>query len=288
MSEDAIGQAVCGTLVLIVGALILVGTLQYRRNQAAYRLVESLRSGPDVLLAAYSWPGKFQTSQVNGGTSRWKPFVIAVTPGDITLYSRGRVGSDPAPITFAAAHIRWFGRPKKYTYGSNELWIHLETGDGWHLLRIRLHYDAMRDLVRALKAVVPEELVIAYRRRRPYIHAGPAKAAPATQDIHGAWTLDAPVSLYLMPRHLVMLRHTAVLRAILLEHVQQIGAFYRLDQPGAQGLVRFRVEEETLAFALDRHEAFAAALAEAAKRTLEEPVMQKQKKKADDDDFDEE
>jgi hypothetical protein len=178
--------------------------------------------------------------------------------------------------------MRWFGRPQKYSTGLNDLWLHFEIGDRWHLVKVRLYEGLMRDMVRGLKAIASDELVTAYRRRRPYIHEGPAAAQPATQDIHGAWTLDAPVTLYLMPRFLVILRDTLVLRKIPLEAVQEIGAFRRLDEPQAQGLVRFRAEEETLAFALDKYDGFAASMAEAARRTLEEPVMQKQKKKADD------
>ncbi len=95
--------------------------------------------------------------------------------------------------------------------------------------------------------------------------------------------MDEPVSLYLMPRFLVILQAMKVVRKIPLESVQQIGAFRRLDQPNADGLVRFRADEETLAFAVEPHDGFAAALAEAARRTLEAPIMQKQKKKDDED-----
>jgi hypothetical protein len=152
-----------------------------------------------------------------------------------------------------------------------------------------LYQGLTQDFVRGLKVIASDELVTAYRRRRPYIHVGPVDAHPANQDIHGAWSLDEPVTLYLMPRFLVILRYTTILRKIPLEAIQEIGAFRRLDEPQANGLVRFRAEEETLAFALAQHDEFAVSLADAAKRTLEEPIMQKQKKKYDeeDEDFDE-
>jgi hypothetical protein len=144
----------------------------------------------------------------------------------------------------------------------------------------------MRDLVRTLKAITPPELTTAYRRKRPYIHSGPLKAQPATQDIHGAWTLTDAYDLYLTPRFLLILSGETVLRKIPLEAVQEISALRRLDQPKADGLVRFRAGEEPLAFALPQYEAFAQALAEAAKRTLETPLEQKRKGKKDDDDWD--
>jgi hypothetical protein len=90
-----------------------------------------------------------------------------------------------------------------------------------------------------------------------------------------------------MPRFLLILRSQRVERKLALESIQQIGALRRLDAPGAQGLVRFQVRDETLAFALADHAAFAEALAAAAKRTLEAPLEQKQKKKDDDWDEDE-
>ncbi|HEX2905981.1 MAG TPA: hypothetical protein VHO69_03930, partial [Phototrophicaceae bacterium] len=76
-----------------------------------------------------------------------------------------------------------------------------------------------------------------------------------------------------------------VLRTIPLAAVQQVGALQRLDEPDAAGLVRFRAEEETFAFALENHEALAEALATAAKRTLEDPLERKQKPKDDDPEY---
>jgi hypothetical protein len=139
-------------------------------------------------------------------------------------------------------------------------------------------------LVRALKQVAAPELVTAYRRQRPYVHSGPHNVRPATQDIHGAWALGDAFALYLMPRFLVILEDSRVLRKIPLEAIQQIGALRRIDAPQADGLVRFRAEEEPFAFSLPGYEAFAASLAEAAKRSLEAPLEQKQKGKEDYDD----
>jgi hypothetical protein len=104
-------------------------------------------------------------------------------------------------------------------------------------------------------------------------------AQPAEQDIHGAWTLESAVLLYLMPRYLLVLHDEAVQTLIPLESVQQIGALRRLDAPNANGLVHFQTAEAPHAYALKDYEAFANALADAAKRTLEAPVMQKQKGK---------
>jgi len=50
------------------------------------------------------------------------------------------------------------------------------------------------------------------------------------------------------------------------------------------GLVRFNADDVTYAFALDEYETWAADLAEAAKRTLEDPVERKRKSKDDDED----
>lgn len=180
-------------------------------------------------------------------------------------------------IAFAPAQIRWLGRPKKYNIGQNELWIHMEQGGQWWWVKLKLYQNDMRILIRTLKEVIAPELVTAYRRRRPYVHWGPVAAQPAVQDMHGAWTLDEPISLFLMPAALVLLEGMTVQRSIPIERVQQVSAFRRLDQPRAAGLVRFTVDEETHAFALGAFEEFAAALAEAARRTLDDPVIRKKK-----------
>ena len=281
--EDTLLVVAVSFGVAFLLALLLLLVVRYQYDPASQALVAEIQRTQSPIQCFYA-VGRFEASQLNGGHSSWKYFIVAVTPGEIAIYPRKTKGE---PFTFTPGQIRWFGRPRKYSAGLNDLWLHLESGDCWYLLKFRLYQGHMRDLVRGLKTVASPELVTAYRRSRPYIHAGPAEAQPATQDIHGAWMLDEPVHLYLMPRFLVILREATVLRTIPLEAVQQIGAFRRLDQPPAHGLVRFRAEEETLAFALAKHEDFALSLAEAAKRTLEEPVMQKQKKKDDlDEDID--
>jgi hypothetical protein len=137
--------------------------------------------------------------------------------------------------------------------------------------------------IRALKTIVSPTLVTAYRRRRPYIHFGPVKAQPAEQDIHGAWSLDEAILLYIMPLYVVLLRGEQVLRLLPMERLTQIAALRRLDKPEDDGLVSLTVDGEKLAFALKDYEQAAAAISEAAKRSLEEPVMRKQKKKDDED-----
>jgi len=149
----------------------------------------------------------------------------------------------------------------------------------WVLVKAHLYREKMMALVRALKQVATEEQVIAYRRRRPYIHFGPVEVQPAKQDVLGAWTLGEPRHLYLTPVALVLLAGDRIKRLIPLEAVQQVSAIRRIDQPKAPGLVRFEADGKPLAFALQPHEAFAAALAEAAKRTLEDPVQWQRKKK---------
>jgi hypothetical protein len=184
---------------------------------------------------------------------------------------------------FSWKDLRWFGRPQRYQPGHNIIWLHFECGGRWIKVSIRLSREKMGEFVRLIKEVSDSNLVIAYRRRRPYIHLGPAQAAPAEQDIHGAWTLDAPVQLYLMPRFLVILHDSTVSQKIPLASVQRVSALRRLDQPGADGLVRFRAGETDYHFAVRDHEQVAAALAEAAKRTLEAPLERKQKGKQDED-----
>ena len=272
---------ICGFIFLLIGLLVW-GILRAIRIQKALeaRLVEVEARENPILMLKY-WNHRAQIGAVNGRASKAETCIIFVTASEIILYDRTLKLDEM--FRCKAGEIRWFGRPKKYTNGANEIWLHIERDAVWKLLKIRLSREFMQQFVRALKTIVAPELVTAYRRARPYIHAGPVRAQPADQDIHGAWSLQESVDLYLMPRFLVILKGETVLRTLPLETVQQIGALGRLDQPGAQGLVRFRAEDEPFAFALPRHEEFAALLAEAAKRTLEMPLERKQKNKLDDD-----
>jgi hypothetical protein len=108
-------------------------------------------------------------------------------------------------------------------------------------------------------------------------------AHPAQQTLHGAWELDPPVNLYIMPLNLVIFSGSEVQQVIPLTKIQNIAALKRMEGGKPEGLVRFTLDDETLAFASDDYVQLSALLAEAAKRTLEEPVIRKQKGKDDDD-----
>ncbi|WP_119069380.1 hypothetical protein [Aggregatilinea lenta] len=273
-----------GIIVGLFGAAATWGAIaavrEGRRHGAAQTLIDRLQEADPACTCFYVGAGRASVETINGARSRREPFVIALSPSRVGLYP---LNPDlPPRVEFAPAELRWFGRPKKYSPNTNEIWLHVEHAGGWQRLVLRLPRAQMQALVRALKGVATPEQVTAYRRRRPYIHAGPLFAAPAAQDMLGAWVLGAPGSLYLTPSHLVVLDGTAVRRTIALERVQKIAAVRRLDQPGTAGLVRFEADGEQLAFALEDHDTFAEALAEAARRTLEDPVQWQRKKKKPD------
>lgn len=272
-----IGWGIFLTFVIGVLALTLWAVRTYRLQRAVYQHLLTLKeSQPDILFFEQS-VNKFSLETINGKT-------VKSTRGMITLSSQ-EIGIYPmkvppqAIICFEPQDIRGFWRPQPYDSGMNELWLHVERKREWVLVKLWLGQTQMMDFIRALKPMVDPDMVIAYRRQRPYIHYGPVQAEPAEQDIHGAWTLEPTVSLYLMPRYILILHDEAVQQMIPLGSVQQIGALHRLDAPQANGLVRFQTAEAHYAFALKEYEAFANALADAAKRTLEAPVMQKQKGK---------
>jgi hypothetical protein len=249
--------------------------LNLRRAMYAY-LQETKIETPDLNIFNHL-ENRYAIEIINSGKVDKGNGVFTLSRKGIAIY---RIKVPPEiNFEFEIDQIRWFGRPEAYGPGRNEIWLHLELKREWVLVKLWLGQVPMADFVRALKPLVDLELVTAYRRRRPYIHYGPVQAQPAEQDIHGAWTLEAAVSLYLMPRYLLILHDEAVQTLIPLESVQQIGALRRLDAPEANGLVRFQTAEAHYAYAMKDYEAFASALAEASKRTLEAPVMQKQKGK---------
>jgi hypothetical protein len=69
--------------------------------------------------------------------------------------------------------------------------------------------------------------------------------------------------------------------------IQNIAALRRMEGGKPDGLVRFKAGETSYAFALDEYESWAADLAEAAKRTLEDPLERKRKSLDDAEDDDE-
>lgn len=248
-------------------------------NRPAWNLYREIRAGDPLLVIPPGWT-KYRITTIGAVSDpRKRKCVLAVTEQGIATYPHQREMS--VDYSCLPGELRWFGRPVKYHRGTNEIVIHAEIADQWQVLQMWLGRYDMQKLIRAMKAIATPEQVKAYRRRRPYIHHGPLLAEPAHQTITGEWELAKPVTLYLTPSHLTILEDTRVLRAIPLEKVQRIQAMHRLDAPKANGLVRFQVEGETMAFAADDHRALAADLAEAAKRTLEEPVLQKRKSKDD-------
>lgn len=248
-----------------------------RQGRRTRHLIEGLQGADPAPVWVHDPMGRATQEVINGARTRSRPFLIAFDVARVSIYALHT--DPPSPFTFVPAELRWFGRPEKYASGMNTLWLHVERSGTWHRIALRLSRERMMALVRALKAIATPEQVTAYRRRRPYIHVGPLPAHPASQDLLGAWTLEPACALYLMPSHLVVLDGERVARALPLEQLQKISATRRLDQPGGAGLVRFECGTERLAFTLDDHEGFAASLAEAAKRTLEDPVAWERKKK---------
>ncbi len=175
----------CAFGTIFLCALIVLLAFRYQYDPASRALVAEIKNTQSPLQCFYA-VGRFEVIELNGGNSSWKYFIVTVKPGEITVFPRKQKAVEP--FTFTPDQIRWFGRPRKYSPGLNDLWLHLETDGCWQLVKLRLYQGHMRDLVRGLKAIASEELVIAYRRRRPYIHEGPVQAQPATQDIHGTWT----------------------------------------------------------------------------------------------------
>jgi hypothetical protein len=284
----SVDVAVTGFIVVLLVWLVLWRVLEDRRARAARVLIQQIESTMHPLCCIVSEGARFQTVEINGKRSRWQPFMIAVMPSHIAVY---RLPPDEEPCLIVTPdQLRWFGRPKKYGYGWNRIWLHAEIDGQWLLIKLRLGREPMRLLVRALKEIATPEQVTAYRRRRPYIHYGPITAQPATQDMLGAWSLDGPVSLYLMPLSLVVLDGTTVRQTVALAAIQGVSAIRRADRPGTAGLVRFEADGKPLAYALDSYETFATLLGEAARRTLENPVewLGRKKKKSDEPDDDEE
>lgn len=268
----------------------LIGYYEVRRVQQRAQLIAHLTQYQPLFLSDRWTRVMYRVETINKEGSRWQRSILLLTHKRIALYPFNLDNADKAKalLTIQPGEIRGFWRPVKYMPGENTIWIHAEINGEWHILQIRLYRHDMVALVRALKEIVTPEQVTAYRRRRPYIHCDPVTAYPAKQALTGEWEIGQEIQLYLMPLYLVVLRDTHILAKIDLSQVQDIGALKRMEGGKPAGLIRFFVENELRAFALDDYETWAAYIATAAKRTLEEPLERKQKSKDDDEDWDDE
>ncbi len=272
----------CFPVLLIFTVLALWIAYNIRRYQIVSRFAEQLRADPNMLYVG-NLDFQQQVMPSNRGAVRWRHCLPAITSDTIRLYPiRGLHVGDP--IILPRDTLRWFGRPKKYHNQRNELWLHVEQNAQWSLIKLRAFRYQMQQVVRALKVPAGPDLVTAYRRQRPYVHYPPVYARPASQDIYGTWSLGDPMTLYVMPLYVVLFKGDRVERRLPMEHIQQIAALHRLDDPGMGGLITLQVSDEKLSFAVDDHERVAAAISDAAKRSLEAPVIHK-KKAVDDDEW---
>ncbi|MBC7869192.1 MAG: hypothetical protein H7Y09_00020, partial [Chitinophagaceae bacterium] len=255
--------------------------LNWMLNRPAWRLYRELAASSPLLVLNPGLVG-FRIYEVGGKRTRWRSVVLLINADGLTLYRNG--GKTPIDFTCRPEQLRWFGRPDKYHPGTNHLMIHVQIGDSWQVLSLWAWKDDTGHIVRALKAIATPEQIKAYRRARPYIHYQVDVAYPGVQDIHGAWTLSSRVMLYITPAFLVVLapnegKRFIVQKSIPMEQIQGIETMLRLDRPTQEGIVRFTVGDEKLAFAMLDFQAFADRLGEAARRTLEDPIIEHGKKK---------
>lgn len=281
-----------GIASLIVSIGSVWGYFEVKRAGRTARLLDKLKQYDPLYLTDHWEMVLYRVDSVGADASKWQRGILLVTHKRIAIYPLVPDDADKvkALMTIQPSELRGFWRPVKYMAGVNEMWIHAHIGEQWQLLKLKLYQYDMQVLVRAMKEISTPEQIKAYRRRRPYIHEGLVTAFPAHQTITGAWELNAPVQLYLMPLFLVVLRDNFVQEQIELATIQDIGALKRMEGGKPEGLIRFFVDNELRAFAIDEYERWAELLATASKRTLEEPVMRKRKSKDEDDldDWDEE
>lgn len=279
---EFIGFAIAGGIATIAS---LVGYFEVRRVQQRAQLIAHLTQYNPLFLSDRWTRVLYRIETIGQDSKKWQRGILLVTHKRIAIYPFTADKPDKAKALFTVQphELRGFWRPVKYMPGENEIWIHAEIDESWHILKLKLYQYDMQTLIRAMKEISTEEQVTAYRRRRPYIHRDLTTAFPATQSLTGAWEIGTALKLYLMPLYLVIFRENRILESIELSKIQDIGALKRMEGGNPAGLIRFFVDNELRAFALDNYESWAEALAEATKRTLEEPVMRKRKSKDDDD-----
>jgi hypothetical protein len=255
----------------------LADTILRRSLRLRYEEIRS-RQPLGFLGSPYGITTQCRHLTINDGrsVSRWQGCMCTVEADGIHLYPHNRKWD--THLHLKPTELRWFGRPQKYHSGNNDIWLHFEQDGRWHLLMLRTSHFAMQGFVRALKGIATPEQITAYRRQRPYIHAGPCPAWRAEEDLYGVWTVKPePLALYLMPSMLVELQKDQVIRTLPLETIQNIEVMRRLDDPSAHGVLRFRQMladgSEQIAYTMPAFVLFAEALITATRRWLEQPPI---------------
>ncbi|MDX2138638.1 MAG: hypothetical protein SF123_11135 [Chloroflexota bacterium] len=236
----------------------------------------------------YPFSARYRLQQIGvpAAATRWQPCLCSVERDGFHLYPRTRKWDQH--VQFEVATLRWFGRPHKYQPGNNDIWLHFEKAQSWHVLMLQTDRYPMQQFVRAIKQIATGEHITAYRRQRPHVHLGPLPAQYASEDLYGVWTVEPqPLSLYLMPSALVELQTAQVQRILPLETIQDIEVMRRLDVPDAHGVVRFKHVEahstEYIAYTSPAYVEFAQALIAATRRTLKNPPTFYGKKEDEDE-----
>lgn len=276
---EFIGIYVVIGLTLLIAAWIAI---QVREAGMAYRFVKNLEAQNPHYVSPRWTDIEFQWSRPGEIVEKWQRCILFIGHKRVSIYPYPpKIDSQPI-LSIDPQELRGFWRPQAYHDERNEVQIHAESLHHWGILKLRTWRAVMADIIRALKEVHSPEQVKAYRRRRPYPHKDPAIVLPAKQSLTGEWELFNPVELYLMPLHLVIMKAGIIQRVLHIEAIQDIAALKRMEGGEPTGVIRFFHDGETFAFASNDYEAWATAIAEAAKRSLEEPVMQKQKGKDED------
>jgi hypothetical protein len=275
----------------VVGAITasLAGWIAYQVREAgkAYRFIKNLEAQNPYYVSPRWVDIDFQWGMAGEKPDKWQKCILFIGHKRLAIYPYPPKPDSQPLVSIDPQELRGFWRPLAYHDERNEVWIHAESLQHWGILKLKSWRSVMTDIIRALKEVHSPEQVKAYRRRRPYPHKDPAPALPAKQGLTGEWELFNPIELYLMPLHLVIMKQGEIQRVLHVEAIQNIAALKRMEGGEPVGIVRFSHDGENFAFATNDYETWASAIAEAAKRSLEEPVMQKQKSKNDDwDDVD--
>lgn len=281
---DFIGIGIFASLSLSLATWI---GLEMRASGIAYRFIKNLQA-QDPFYVSPRWVNiDFHWSNVGEKEQKWRRCILFIGHKRLAIYPYPPKADSTPIFDIDPQDLRGFWRPLPYHDNRNELWIHADSLHHWQILKLRTYRNVMYDIVRALKEISSEEQVKAYRRQRPYPHKGPSVVLPAKQSLTGEWEVFNAVELYLMPLHLVILKDGIVQRVLDVAAVQNIAALKRLEGGEPSGILRFSHDGEIFAFASNDYEDWAKMIAEAAKRSLEEPVMQKTKSKTGDwDDVD--
>jgi hypothetical protein len=194
------------------------------------------------------------------------------------IYEKGKEWGKDVAFKMDARALRGY-----WLIAADEVWLDVQIKQEWQVLKLKMDAEALKIFSYNMETFANAMLLQAHEANH-YFMPRFTQGDEVQQELTGEWTSLASRNLYLNPNHLLVLSSWGgeVKRMIPSQHIEEIDAIPRMDAAGT-GILRFRVEDERLAFAIPDYEEWAMTLAQVASKAqgteLDLEIMELKKKK---------